>query len=50
MDTIENLKKAFHESRIELENQFSDGRISFDTFQAAMLYFEYKLRAAGVNL
>jgi hypothetical protein len=50
MNNVESVKKAFHESRIEGEQNLSQGKITWDEFVAKMLGFEAKLQSMGVVL
>ena len=50
MSTVEEIKKAFHESRIAGEKKLSQGIITFDEFADQMLSFEARLRSMGVVL
>jgi hypothetical protein len=47
MSTVQEIKKAFHESRIAGEQKVSRGEITFDQFQFTMIGFELTLREMG---
>ncbi len=50
MDTIEKVKKAFHEARIVGEKLLSQGKITWDEYAATMVGFELILKEMGVEL
>jgi hypothetical protein len=50
MTTVEQIKKAFREARIEGEKNLSQGKIAWDEFADEMRDFEAKLRSMGVVL
>ncbi len=50
MRTVGQVKKAFHEARIEGEQLLSQGKITWDEYAAMMIGFELTLKEMGVNL
>jgi hypothetical protein len=50
MDTIEQVKKAFHEARIAGEQLLNRGKITWDEYAATMVGFELILKEMGVDL
>ncbi len=50
MTTVEQIIKAFRKARIEGEQKFSQGKITWDEFADEMRNFEAKLRSMGVVL
>ncbi len=50
MTTVEQIKKAFREARIEGEQLLSQGKITWNEYAFIMQGFEAKLRSMGVNL
>ena len=49
MNNVEQIKKAFRESRIAGEHLLSTGKISWEQFEFTMLGFELQLRSMGVD-
>ncbi len=50
MKTVEQVKKAFHESRIVGEKLLSQGKITWEDFAFTMIGFELSLKAMGEDL
>ncbi len=50
MTTVEQIIKAFRESRIAGEQKLSRGEITWDEYVFVMLGFEEKLKSMGVQL
>jgi hypothetical protein len=50
MESVKDVKKAFHEASIAGEKKLSRGEITWDEFAFVMLGFEAKLRSRGVVL
>jgi len=50
METVEQVKKAFHEARIVGEQLLSQGKITWDEFVFTMVGFELQLKEMGVDL
>jgi len=50
MTTVEDVIKAFRESRIAGEKMLSQGKITWDEYAATMVCYELVLRSMGVNL
>ncbi len=50
MNTIESVKKAFHEARIAGEQLLSQGKITWDEYAAIMIGYESILKNMGVIL
>ncbi len=50
MNNVEQVKKAFHESRIVGEQLLSQSKISWDEYAATMVGFELTLKEMGVSL
>ena len=50
MNTVEQIKKAFHKTRVDGEKMLNEGKISWDDFEFVMVGFEMQLKALGVRL
>lgn len=50
MNKVNQVKKAFHEARIEGEQLLSQGKISWEQYTFTMLGFEAILREMGEDL
>ncbi len=50
MNTIEKVKKDFHEARIAGEQELSRGEITWEQYASRMIDFELRLKEMGVQL
>lgn len=50
MTNVQEIKKAFRESRIAGEQMLSQGKISWEQFEFTMIGFELQLRGMGEDL
>jgi hypothetical protein len=50
MQTVEQIKKAFHEARIAGEQKLSRGEITWEQYAFQMIGFELRLTEMGVQL
>lgn len=50
METIEEIEKAFRQSRIAGEKLMEQGKITWEQFSFTMLGYEAQLKAKGVRL